>query len=349
MSARPYLRPLAWIFGQIVARRNRAYDQGNRSIYKAPIPVISVGNISAGGTGKTPLASYLLTFIQAHYPHHRPAYLSRGYGRQTSGYLRVIPEQHLPMQVGDEALQVARQFPDLPVAVCEARRLGIQQLIQEAEATVIVLDDAFQHRAVARELDIVLIDAGSLPQADALLPEGYLREPLSSLDRADLVVINKLVDPGQIPDMQLAFQAWAEKLLFGRLLPQALQAASGETAPLTALQDKAVMLFAGIGRPEAFADVARAAGANVLETHWFADHHPYRNRELQQLRDRWRALQAEHPDLLLLTTEKDFSRLQGHMALPVLEQTALYTLPVGLAWWEGQERLADALEKHLKA
>ncbi|MEO1452005.1 MAG: tetraacyldisaccharide 4'-kinase, partial [Bacteroidota bacterium] len=327
-SARPYLRPLAWLFGKIVARRNRAYEQGKRPVYEAPIPVISIGNISTGGTGKTPLAMYLLDMVAETWPDVKPAYLSRGYGRKTSGYLKVLPNQHLPMQVGDEALQVARRFPELPIAVCEVRKVGIQRLVREEQANLIILDDAFQHRAVARDLDIVVIDAGQLPTQDALLPEGYLREPLSSLDRADLILINKVPSKEHLPGLEQTFAAWADKLSFGYVAPQTVVEQGGLEHPLSALRGRPVMLFAGIGRPEAFAEVVAAQGANIVETHWFRDHHPFRNGELRMLRDRWQALRESHPELWLLTTEKDLSRLQGHMALHLLEQTDLFSVPI---------------------
>ncbi|MEL6134010.1 MAG: tetraacyldisaccharide 4'-kinase, partial [Bacteroidota bacterium] len=206
------LLPFSWIYGSVLAIRRKLYEIGYLPSYRAPLPVISVGNISTGGTGKTPVAAYILSFLSER--GIQAAYLSRGYGRKTKGFLAVDPTQGDSQTYGDEALQIAHQFPQLPVAVCEKRAEGIQQLLNKFTLQVIVLDDAFQHLAVQRDLNLIVIDAQRLPYKDFILPAGNLREPLSSLHKADFFIINKLSQAARIPQIDQRMGKWRKEKAF---------------------------------------------------------------------------------------------------------------------------------------
>lgn len=326
---------LSALYGAIVRWRNRRYDQGRAPVYRAPVPVISVGNLSTGGTGKTPMTEELLhRLLGAGW--HRPAYLSRGYGRATRGYRLVQPDQDSAREVGDEALQVAHRFAALPVAVCADRAEGIRRLVAEAGASCIVLDDAFQHRRVARDLDLVMVDANRLPTTDRLLPAGRLREPLSSLQRASLVVVNKVADPADIPRLAATLAAPGRALAFCTPEAQTLHGPDGEK-PLDQLRGQTVVLFAGIGNPGFFARQMRALGAEVVAERFFRDHHRYRTAELARL-----ASTAHAAGAWLLTTEKDWYRLQAANWPPAFP---LYHVRIGLRWLVGEDKLAAALAR----
>ena len=327
---------LSTLYGAVIQWRNRRYDQGRVPVYRAPVPVISVGNLSTGGTGKTPMAEALLRRLQA-AGWARPAYLSRGYGRRSQGYRLVQAGRDTAREVGDEALQVAAGFPQLPVAVCADRAEGIRRLTQEAGAQLIVLDDAFQHRRVARDLDLVLLDATRLPGQDRLLPAGRLREPVSSLARASLLVVNKIATPEQIPALEAALAGYGRPLAFATLAPWTLQGPEGPQ-PVTALAGQAVWLFAGIGNPDFFAQQVRSLGAQVVGQRFFRDHQPYRPAQLARL-----ARAAAAQGAWLLTTEKDWYRLQGQLD-PHYEPSIHY-LQTRLRWLAGAHHFDAALDQ----
>ncbi|MEM6345220.1 MAG: tetraacyldisaccharide 4'-kinase [Bacteroidota bacterium] len=325
------LAPLARLYGGIMSWRNHAYDQGKKKIYQAPIPIISVGNLSVGGTGKTPMAEYILAELSA--KGRKVAYLSRGYGRKTKGY-RLVDLVHDTVQsVGDEALQVAMKFPDIPVVVCEDRAFGIVRLLAERSVEILVLDDAFQHRKVARTLDLVMIDAQRLPTQDAVLPQGRLREPIQGLRRADMLVINRVSTQTQIEEIKKALSAFKQPIAFCQPQMQGVQA-FGEAVVqnISQLKGQKVVVFSGIGNHEYFVQQIRAMGAIVLAEKGFRDHYNYRERDLRDLQD----LCPEQA--ILLTTEKDYCRLKGRVS-----GNPWHYIPIKFHWWEGQKALKKKL------
>ncbi len=322
------LLPLAWLYGLIVRLRNLAYDRAWLRSSAVAVPVISVGNLSTGGTGKTPVAEGLLRHFEQQ--GLRAAYLSRGYGRSSKGYLRVQIDGHAAWY-GDEALQVARKFPALPVAVCEDRVKGAERLLAEEHIDLLILDDAFQHRRIRRDLDLVVIDGQRLPCHDGLLPIGRLREPRRHLRRADFLLVNKLYDSAELPRVRKALK-WVERpLLLGRPVGAALQSWSTEqTLSPRVLDGHSVILLAGIGNPGAFRQQVEALGAHVEAMHTYRDHHPFRAADFERLR---RACQA-HPEAWVITTEKDLTRLRGLTWAEAFRDLPLYALTIEIAWWE---------------
>lgn len=311
--------------------RNKAYDQRRKKIYGAPIPIISVGNLSVGGTGKTPMAEYILAMLST--GGHKVAYLSRGYGRKTKGYRLVDPQIDTVRTVGDEALQVAMKFPEIPTVVCEDRAYGIVRLLAERLVEIMVLDDAFQHRRVEREFDLVMIDAQRLPTQDAVLPQGRLREPLHGLNRADMLVINRVSNPAQIEEIKIALSAFKLPMAFCQPQMQGVQA-FGEAAvqELSQLKGQKVLVFSGIGNHDYFVAQIRQTGAEVIGDKAFRDHYNYRAKDI-------RDLERLCPEgAILLTTEKDFCRLRGRVS-----GNKWHYVPIKLHWWEGQEELKKEL------
>jgi len=343
------LLPLSWAYGIAIRLRNAAYDVGLFPTVRISIPVISVGNISTGGTGKTPMAELLIRELIAR--GRKPGYLSRGYGRNTRGYLRVDPIEHTSDQTGDEAMQVALKFSQVqvPVAVCEDRVRGAKQLIAETGIDVLVLDDAFQHRRIARQLDWVMVDGQRPPWQDQLLPAGNLREPRASLDRADLVVVNKLTSRKHIPRFK---HRLAQSRVFAELVPTALVSlAHGERLPIDEFHEANVWVFAALGNNQHFFDTFSLIGMRVVETRGFADHHHFSAEQIKSIVKRFRRLERQdvfRGPLLLVTSEKDAARLRNQPWFQLqMGQLPLYYLEVELNLYEGKDIFTEQLDSLL--
>jgi tetraacyldisaccharide 4'-kinase len=258
---RAALAPAGAAFSAGVALRNELYDRGLLAIHDTAIPTISVGNLTVGGTGKTPIASYLAQALRTR--GRRPAIVLRGYR-------------------GDDEVLVHRALTPESFTIASLDRLGSVAKAAAVGCDVAILDDGFQHRRVARVADIVLVSADAWPGSHALLPAGPWREPLSALKRATLVIVTrKAVD-------QAAAEAVAA--IVGRTTPTAVAALSfdtlrgpdGETRPVASLRGQRVHAVAAIGDPATFFAQLRAAGADVV-THTFRDHHAYRTADVARL------------------------------------------------------------------
>lgn len=336
---RPWLLPLAPLYGLITDLRNWAYTTGRKAAYRAPVPVISVGNLSTGGTGKTPVAEWLLGWLSEQ--GHRAAYLSRGYGRDSQGYQLVQRVGGTVEAYGDEALQVALKFPQLPVAVCADRRVGMERLVAEQGAEVIVLDDAFQHRRVARDRDWVVIDAQRLPTQDFLLPAGNLRERRRHLRRADLLLVNRVAEAAEIPALRRALAPYERPMAFLQpQWPHLLRPGRPEPVALQRLKGHPVILLVGIGHPEAFAQQVEALGAQVVARRFYPDHRRFTPRDAAE----WRQLSQTHPRAWLLTTEKDATRLRHQAWFRPYEDLPLYFAPLRLRWLAGETEAQASLQ-----
>ncbi|MEZ4829502.1 MAG: tetraacyldisaccharide 4'-kinase [Bacteroidia bacterium] len=323
---RSALWPLNLIYGGIVWVRNTQYDLGYREIYQSKAEIISIGNISTGGTGKTPMAEYMIrSYLEAGETH--VAYLSRGYGRKTKGLLKVNPAEGTAVEFGDEALQIAARFPAIPVVVCEDRKTGIQWLEREEKAKVIIMDDAFQHRKVSRNIDVVVIDATRMPDKDLLLPAGNLREPARSLHRADFIIVNKVESVDLIAGLRQRLQKWNKPLFFCRPVIDRFVFPGGTQNPETGSR---VVLFSGIGNAGSFVSLVETAGYEVAESVDFRDHHYYHKAEVEALVNEFREMDAG----FLFTTEKDYWRLRGSEAYQALEGVPWGYIQIRLEWWE---------------
>ncbi|MEL6255273.1 MAG: tetraacyldisaccharide 4'-kinase, partial [Bacteroidota bacterium] len=315
------LLPLSLLYGAILAIRNLCYKQNIFNIYKAPVPVISVGNISMGGTGKTPMAEFLLRKMEEN--GIKAAYLSRGYGRKTKGYLRVDPYSGDSDDYGDEAFQVAHKFPKIPVAVSENREKGIRELLKE-NVELIILDDAFQHRKVARDLDLVLIDANRLPAEDRVVPAGTLRESVGGLKRGDMLLINKISYDSQIENISQELSKWQKDLAFMRVEQMEVKAfdPTQEFTEMNLKEEKEVILFSGIGNPDFFQAQIQAAGWKIRKHIKFGDHYDFKGKDIGRL------LKEKGERSIFLCTEKDFYRLLNKSFSEKLRGEAFYYIPI---------------------
>ncbi|MEL6653250.1 MAG: tetraacyldisaccharide 4'-kinase, partial [Bacteroidota bacterium] len=221
------------------------------------------------------------------------------------------------------------------VVVCEDRAAGVRRLLAERQIDLILLDDAFQHRRMGRDLDLVMIDAKRLPTQDAVIPQGRLREPLLGLERADFLIVNRVDDAEQIPLIKEALARFQKPIAFCRPRMQGVQA-FGEAAiqDLSWLQGKKVVAFSGIGNHPYFVERLAAAGAQVVAERRYRDHYRYREHDVKQLA----ALRSD--EAILLTTEKDYCRLQT-----MVDGAPWYYVPIELDWWEGEERIWDSFCK----
>ena len=319
----------AAVYGGLMTLRAWSYRQGWRRVYRAPVPVISIGNLSVGGTGKTPLVDYLARYYLRQ--GRRVAVVSRGYGSRGKG-VRVVSAGNGPVLdvslCGDEPMLLARRNPDLLVLVAQRRAHALRHAVEVLKAEIILLDDGFQHLAVARDCDIVLLDARRPFGNGRVLPAGLLRERPSALQRGQVFVLSRadqdtplLPLPGPVLRCRHRLAGEAVSL-------------SGHRVSLSELKTRRGVAFAGIADPEAFFAGLTAAGLSLSATLAFSDHAAYNAMDLQRLR-----AAAPHAEYLL-TTEKDAVKLAG-LSLPL----PCYQVGLELDWLEpgALEDLLDVL------
>lgn len=332
---RVLLLPLALLYGLSVGLRNLLYRTGVLRSVRFDIPVISVGNLSVGGAGKSPHIEYLLRWL-SQYIH--PTVLSRGYGRKTMGY-RPVTVIDTAEDVGDEPLQFKRKFPDLPVSVGESRILGIPELVKHnPETQCVLLDDAFQHLAVTPGLNILLTEYDRPFTRDWLLPSGRLREWRHGYRRADIIVVTKCppnmtmreryqmkmeIDP--YPRQRIYFSHYRYGTPYSLLRPEVRR-------PLD--MDTHVLLVSAIANTDYLLRYLGTQAPSV-QTQEFEDHHYFDESDLHTLLRRFDAL--PHQNKILVTTEKDATRLELHQAFFWKHELPIYVLPVEVAFLDDDE------------
>lgn len=301
---------ISLIYGTAVRLRARAYGWGLLRKRGLPVPVISIGNITLGGTGKTPATVNVAGILLKH--GRKPVVLSRGYGRSDPSAVLVVSDGIStvldPLSGGDEPVLIARKHPQVPVVVGADRYRSGTVAIERFHPDIAILDDGFQHSRLKRDLNIVLIDAVDPFGSGRLFPAGILREPLTALKRADIVLITRADRADNIVQLkETVGQYTAARIFTARYSPRDLMnVATGEIRPLEFLAGKPVFAFAGIARPDAFISLLRNLGANVMGTAVYGDHHSYTRSDLDGL-----IRQAdEHNSALLATTEKDGVKLK---------------------------------------
>ena len=311
-------------YGLGVRLRNWAYDRGWSNSIQAPVPVVSVGNLTAGGTGKTPCVEYVAGFYRRR--GLLVAVLSRGYGSAGGP--------------NDEALVLEENLPDVPHLQGADRVRWARAAVEELESEVLVLDDGFQHRRLARDLDVVLIDATCPWGCGHLLPRGLLREPPSSLRRAGVVVLTRCdqVPPAQREDLRQRVGRLAPgvRVVETTHRPAELVESGRGVAPLEGLRHRPVAAFCGIGNPGAFRRTLTDLGASVCAFREYPDHHAYTRADVAELR-RWAG--GLPADCTVVTTQKDLVKLR----LPRLGDRPLWALRVRLEVGPGREELERAL------
>ncbi len=302
---------LSLIYGVILWLRAGAYAAGLLKTKRLPCRVISVGNITLGGTGKTPTVINIAGLMQQH--GRRPLVLSRGYGRQDDSVTAVVSDGvSLVLDAaaaGDEPALIANRLLRVPVVVGSDRCGAGTFAVERFHPDCIILDDGFQHIRLERDLNIALIDASDPFGRGMLFPAGILREPLSALERADVVIITRVEQAGDVVSLKETIRRHtAARIFTARYAPRDLvDSATGDTRPLTALSGAAVFAFAGIARPESLASLLGSLGAVVKGSAWFPDHHPYTMPDLARVFQS----AADRNAAMVVTTEKDSVRLKG--------------------------------------
>jgi tetraacyldisaccharide 4'-kinase len=328
---------LAGANGGLMRARAAAYQKGWLPSRRLPAKVAAVGNLTVGGSGKTPLARWLAARLSAE--GRRVALISRGYRRASAAPVTVASRGDGPLgsalELGDEPYWLAQNLPGVPV-LCGPDRVRVgEQAIAQFRATHLVLDDGFQHLRLKRDADVVVVDGRRPPASEALLPRGRLREPWSALHRAAVVVVNKVSRPDP------AWTEWLSRwnpeapVFFSRYQPVGIFSLAGEPA-----EDKGPALaFAGLAEPDYFFELL-AGQVQVKDRVAFPDHHSYSAAELEELAARAKAAGAER----MITTEKDAGRLAG-LGLPALP---IHSLRVALDFFGRENDCYAAIRSRLE-
>ena len=331
--------PFTLIYILVVSIRNFMFDIGFFKQEQFPVRIISVGNLSTGGTGKTPFVEYLINSIPSTI---KIAVLSRGYKRNTKGYVRA-DERSTASSIGDEPFQLYKKYGQrLVVAVAEKRRIGVYRLMSDKNPPdLILLDDAFQHRWVKRDLNILLTTYAKPFFNDFTLPTGNLREPRVEAKRADVVVVTKC--PDVTDEKKTIFEKKIKRLAgdvmidFARIRYEEVRSAFGNKT----LEAEQVVLLSGIANPTPFNDYM-AENYQIIERFTYPDHYAFTRTDLNELN-----VKLSQNDYPIITTEKDMVRLLAHRDHPVFDRHSLFYLPISFSL-DKSEELTEQIMKGLR-
>lgn len=327
------LYPVSLIYGVVTGLRNFLYNTSVLQSEEFKIPIICIGNITVGGTGKTPHTEYLANLLRQHF---RVAVLSRGYKRKTSDF-RLATSSSTVHEVGDEPLQIARKFPDMMIAVESDRVKGIKQMLSlDPGIEVILLDDGFQHRRLTPGFSILLTDFHRPMSKDNILPFGGLRESSSNMKRADVILVTKT--PLDIsPINRRIFVTELEKLPYQNLyftsirymdpLPVFYKDQPGYSLGWNSFSGNGAVIVTGIANPAPFADHLRRIFSEIVHLP-FPDHHNYNEEDIATIQKTWNELKT--PIKYIITTEKDAIRLGEFINIADELKSAFYYIPVGI-------------------
>lgn len=311
--------------------RNFLYDINLLKSTSYKFPVICVGNLSVGGTGKTPMIEYLLELL---LPTYKVATLSRGFGRDTKGY-RLVSSEDTASNVGDEPLQFKNKFKNAIIAVDENRRRGIDKLKKEHNPDIILLDDAFQHRKVKAGLNILLTRYNDIYEQDFMLPTGNLREPIIGAERAKIIVVTKCpqelsielqesirgkLNPRNYQQLYFSYISYGDHV-FNEL----------EKMELQKLTERDVTLVTGIANPDSLCNYLKAKGISYEHLN-FPDHHNFNAKEINKISN----------SNFIVTTEKDFMRLKGKVA-----SSKLYYLPIKMQFIQDSKGFENEISNYI--
>lgn len=327
---------LGWVFAWIAQFRNALYDRGWLERHQLERPVISVGNLTVGGTGKTPIISYILHWFDQQ--DIKVGVVSRGYKGKFTGVGRVQLDNGV--FYGDEPMMLATQFPEVPIYVCPNRVEAAKELIKNHQVDVILADDGFQHRKLKRDLDVVVLDLMEPLVNYRPLPVGRAREPLSSLKRAQILVYNKvnLASPGQLDKLEGLVRDQQgpanDRWVFSEYYINSLVTSTGEV--LKQDDHLRLLLVSGIGRPASFKESLVQLGyKNFVGHRVYPDHHAYTEKDVKALLQELNFKQADY----LVTTEKDAIKLNQ---FKILEGRLLVT-KLDIKLTQGQEGFHEQL------
>jgi tetraacyldisaccharide 4'-kinase len=332
------LSPFSLLYGLGVGLRNLFFNIGLLPQKKFDLPIISVGNLSVGGTGKTPMVEYLIDIIQEE--GLKPAVISQGYKRKKGGYI-LMEDEHSAREVGDEPYQIKTKFPNTPVVVSKKRVSAIKKLLQQVpDIDVIILDDAFQYRYVKPGVNILLTEYSSPFPEDFLLPAGNLREPKPSKKRADIIIVTKsmkVLSPFEVGRLKEMIKPKAhQELYFSYINYQSFVDFNNPEATYDVkdFSDYKVVLFTGIANPlplKAFLE-RRCKEVTVIK---FGDHHQYNYKDYTKINERLKEIFIN--EKAVVTTEKDIKRIQSLDAKEYFKLFPLYYLPLQFEFHESEE------------
>jgi tetraacyldisaccharide 4'-kinase len=310
------VNPLSFLYGQAVAARASLYASGTLRQHRLAFPVVSVGNLTFGGTGKTPLVEFLARRL--HFEGYRPAILSRGYGRRSRGVVVVSRGQGplVPAEIGgDEPVALAGRLPGIPVVVGE-RRVAAGRAAARLGADLFLLDDGYQHLALARGANLLLLDSGDPFGGGKLPPAGRLREPLSAMKRADAVIFTRAARGEPTDDALRTVALWnpGAPVFHARIRPEGLRDEAGSPIAVGDVARRRCVAVSGVAVPARFAATLRELDLLPEEAFVFGDHHVYSDGDLKRFRDGADRTGAS----LLVTTEKDAVKLAGRISLPIV-------------------------------
>lgn len=345
-----FLIPFGWIFGNIARLRRWLYRQNILESFHPSVPAVCVGNLAVGGTGKTPHTGYVVQQLSKHF---KVAVLSRGYGRKSTGFVlanAIAYDQCSAEMIGDEPLLLHQHFPDVPLAVHGNRRDGVLQLLTHyPEIDVVVLDDAYQHLSFSPTLKMILTEYSNPYFNDYPMPAGRLREFPSAVQDADVVIVTKTdARPEDVPVAE-----WRRQL--GLKTHQALfftRYAYGQPKPVTELAynftisaHTEVLLLSGIAHPEPLKNYVEHT-FQLYKHLDFPDHHSYNLQELHQVQ----SLLAlhEHPNRVILTTEKDWMRLQNENIKKVVSLLPIFIIPIEVEFLFDNDKFNKIIDSHVR-
>jgi tetraacyldisaccharide 4'-kinase len=347
------LLPFSWIYGVGVWLRNKLFDRGVLPSEEFPVPVISIGNIVVGGTGKTPHTEYLIRLLKKNY---RVAVLSRGYKRKTAGFI-LAGETSDNRTIGDEPFQMYRKFPDVPVAVDTNRRRGIKNLLnlpEKIRPELVLLDDAFQHRYVKPSLSILLTPYHYPFEKDYLLPAGKLRENPANKSRADIFIYTKcpsdldnISDKTEVKNRISSGQTFYTSFRYKGLTPIFPEYCPVVKESIERLKKEnySFLLITGLANPDG---IIRYAGnyTSDLQTLIYPDHHDFTEKDIRKICETFSNI--ENPQKIALTSEKDAMRLIRNRYVTELLKSHLFYLPIEVIFnFDSEELFIHTIKNHV--
>ncbi|MBP7506793.1 MAG: tetraacyldisaccharide 4'-kinase [Prolixibacteraceae bacterium] len=336
--------PLSMIYGLIISSRNFLYDSNILHHHNYEVPVISVGNLTVGGTGKTPHAEYLINILRKEF---KVAFISRGYKRKSKGFI-LATSQSTINDIGDEPVQIKQKYPDVTVAVSKKRDTAIRNILNNKDLNidVIILDDAFQHRRVEPNINILLFDFTQPVYDDMLLPAGKLRESIKSSYRANFIIFTKC--PGQLKpidqriiknklDIRPYQNLFFTSIVYGEITP----AEKGRTLFFDDMLKYTVMLVTGIANPSPLIGYLKDQVGDIIHKK-FPDHYAYTEKDLDDIYNSFKEIDNKRK--LIITTEKDLVRLKAINKYPEGFFDILYYIPIEIKFLD---RTKDLFNKRI--
>lgn len=346
-----WLSPLSLFYGLGIQLRNKLFDWNILCSKSYDIPILCVGNITVGGTGKTPHIEYLIRLLS---PTYRIAILSRGYKRKTKGFV-LADNSSTAKDIGDEPFQIKHKFPGITVAVDANRQRGIEKLMQlTPEIDIILLDDAFQHRYVTPSISILLSDFNRMIYEDKLMPYGRLREPVGEKSRAQIVIVTKCpqdIKPIDFRIISKRLQLYPYQRLYftGLCYDDLVPVFPNENLNSVSIEDisqKDVLLITGIASPQPFIQYIQGF-APKAESICFPDHHNFKKKDIEKIQQKLSQMKCKGDSPYIIVTEKDAARLLHNPYLTDTLKQRLYYLPLKICFLQNQGTIFDSQIKDI--